>query len=151
MSPVTLRVAPPPIPVEPTSLALVEAARAGDHAAFATLYHRHARWVYTRLTRLVGPGPDREDLLQQVFLELHRSLPSFRGDASLTTFLHRITVHVAFDHLRRRGRRPLAYAAEALDELIDGHPTPDARARRRDELRQVLELLERLKPVKRIA
>ena len=152
MSPVSLSVVPrPPMPVEPTSLELVEAARTGDHAAFANLYHRNARWVYARLTRLVGPGPDREDLLQQVFLELHRALPGFRGDATLSTFLHRITVHVAFDHLRRRGRRPVAYTAEALDELIDGHPTPEERARRRDELRQVLDLLERLKPAKRIA
>lgn len=140
-----------PMPVEPPNPELIDAARAGDHAAFATLYHRHAGWVYARITRLVGPAHEREDLLQQVFLELHRALPTYRGDATLTTFLHRITVHVAFDHLRRRGRRPMVYAAEALDELIDGHPTPEERTRRRDELRQVLALLERLKPAKRIA
>jgi RNA polymerase sigma-70 factor (ECF subfamily) len=152
MSPVALAVAPRPhVPVESSDLALIDAARGGDHAAFATLYNRHARWVFARLTRLVGPGHDREDLLQHVFLELHRALPAYRGEAALPTFLHRITVHVAFDHLRRRGRRPVAYAPEALDELIDGHPTPEERARRRDELRQVLELLERLKPDKRIA
>lgn len=150
MSP-ALSVAPRQVTVEPSSLELVEAARGGDHAAFASLYHRHAGWVYARLTRLIGPRDDREDLLQQVFLELHRSLPAYRGDATLPTFLHRITVHVAFDHLRRRGRRPAVYDATALDELIDGHPTPEERARRRDELRQVLALLERLTPVKRIA
>lgn len=142
---------PPPAAPAPADLALVEAARAGDHAAFSTLYHRHAGWVFARLTRLVGPGPDREDLLQHVFLELHRALPTFRGDASLTTFLHRITINVAYDHLRRRGRRPLDYSPDALDELIDGSPTPEERTRRRDELRQVLLLLERLKPDKRIA
>jgi RNA polymerase sigma-70 factor (ECF subfamily) len=151
MSPAAIAAARSVMPVEPSTLELIDAARAGDHAAFATLYHRHAGWVFARLTRLVGPGHEREDLLQQVFLELHRSLPAYRGEASLTTFLHRITVHVALDHLRRRGRRPVAYAAEALDELIDGHPTPEERARRRDELRHVLELLERLKPVKRVA
>lgn len=151
MSAVTLHLVPPPAPVEPVDAALVDAARAGDHAAFTTLYHRHAGWVFARLTRLVGPGADREDLLQQSFLELHRSLPTFRGDASLATFLHRITVNVAFDHLRRRGRRPVDYAPDALDELIDGSPTPEERARRRDELHHVLTLLERLKPAKRIA
>lgn len=146
-----MRSPPAPVPPGPSDLVLVEAARTGDHAAFTSLYHRHAGWVFARLTRLIGPGPDREDLLQQVFLELHRALPSFRGDASLTTFLHRITVNVAFDHLRRRGRRPLDYSPDALDELIDGSPSPEERARRRDELRQALDFLERLKPAKRIA
>jgi RNA polymerase sigma-70 factor, ECF subfamily len=151
MSAVSLAVLKSPPAAPPDDVALVEAARGGDHAAFSTLYHRHAGWVFARLTRLVGPGPDREDLLQQAFLELHRSLPAFRGDATLATFLHRITVNVAFDHLRRRGRRPVDYAPDALDELIDGSPSPEDRARRRGELRQVLVLLERLKPAKRIA
>ena len=146
-----MRSPPAPVPPGPPDLVLVEAARSGDHAAFTTLYHRHAGWVFARLTRLIGPGPDREDLLQQAFLELHRALPSFRGDASLTTFLHRITINVAFDHLRRRGRRPLDYSPDALDELIDGSPSPEERARRRDELRQALACLEHLKPAKRIA
>jgi RNA polymerase sigma-70 factor (ECF subfamily) len=131
--------------------ALVERFLAGDRAAYATLYHRHAERVFARLTRLVGPGPDREDLLQQVFLALYRALPGFRGDAALTTYLHRITVNVACDHLRRRGRRAVAYEPAALDELIDGSPTPEARARLRAELQQLLVLLERIKPAKRIA
>jgi RNA polymerase sigma-70 factor (ECF subfamily) len=146
-----MRPTTPPAAPAPPDLVLVEAARTGDHAAFSTLYHRHAGWVFARLTRLIGPGPDREDLLQHVFLELHRALPAFRGDASLTTFLHRITINVAFDHLRRRGRRPLDYTPDALDELIDGSPTPEERARRRDDLRQALSCLERHKPAKRIA
>src|SRR5258705_530391 len=74
---------------------LVDRIRAGDRTAYTALYQRYADRVFARLTRLIGPGPDREDLLQQVFLELHRSLPGFRGDASLSTFLYRITVNVA--------------------------------------------------------
>lgn len=156
MTAVSLALAPPlpavaDTPAGPDDLVLVDAVRAGEHAAFTALYHRHAGWVFARLTRLIGPGTDREDLLQQVFLELHRALPGFRGDASLATFLHRITVNVAYDHLRRRWRRPVAYTPDALDELIDGSPSPEDRARRRGELRQVLTLLERLTPVKRIA
>lgn len=134
-----------------TDEALVERARAGDGAAYGTLYQRYADKVFARLTRLVGPGADREDLLQQVFLELHRALPRFRGDASLSTFLYRITVHVAYDHLRSRRRRPVDYDDAALDELIDGAADPDQRARQRAQLAQVLALLERIKPDKRIA
>lgn len=132
---------------------MVAAACGGDHAAYTALYQRYAGQVYARLSQLVGPTPDREDLLQQVFLELYRSLPRFRADSSIGTFIHSIAVHVALDHLRRRKRRSQDMSADELDldEMIDGSPTPEDRARRRDELRQVFALLERMKPDKRIA
>jgi len=131
--------------------ALIEAARNGDHAAYTELYQRYAGRVYARLTQLVGPTGDREDLLQQVFFELYRALPRFRAESSISTFIHGIAVHVALDHLRRRRRRPQDFTAVELDELIDGSATPEDRASRRDELGQVLVLLERIKPAKRIA
>ncbi len=130
---------------------LVASATAGDHDAFNELYARYADRVFSRLTHLVGPGPDREDVLQQVFLELHRALPRFRSESTLATFLYRITVHVAYDHLRRRVRRPADHDAAALESLIDGDSTPEVRARCREQLRQIFELLEHIKPKKRIA
>ncbi len=142
---------PPPSAPPLDDDALVRQILDGDAAAYATLYLRYADRVFARLTRLCGPGPDREDLLQQVFLELHRALPRFRGESSVSTFLYRITVNVAFDHLRRRHRRPVDYDSAAIDELIDGGASPEARARLRAELRQVLVLLERIKPAKRVA
>jgi RNA polymerase sigma-70 factor (ECF subfamily) len=131
--------------------ALATAARAGDHAAYTALYQRYAGRVYARLTQLVGPTRDREDLLQQAFLELYRALPRFRSESSIGTFIYGIAVHVAIDYLRRRRRRPQDFTAAELDEMIDGSPTPEDRARRRDELGQVLGLLERIKPDKRVA
>jgi RNA polymerase sigma-70 factor (ECF subfamily) len=130
---------------------LAAAAATGDAAAFAEIYTRYADRVFARLTHLIGPSQDREDVFQQVFLELHRALPRFRGDASLSTFLYRITVNVAYDHLRRRGRRAAVHDAAALDVLITGDPTPEDRTRRREELRQIFALLEHIKPKKRIA
>jgi RNA polymerase sigma factor (sigma-70 family) len=110
---------------------LIAAARDGDHAAYTALYQRHAGRVYARLTQLVGPTGDREDLLQQVFLELYRALPRFRADSSIGTFIQGIAVHVALDHLRRRRRRPQDFTAAELDELIDGS-SPRGAPRRRE-------------------
>jgi RNA polymerase sigma-70 factor (ECF subfamily) len=137
--------------IELDDSALVARFLDGDRAAYTALYQRYADRVFARLTRLIGPGADREDLLQQVFLALFRALPGFRGEATVSTFIYRITVNVACDHLRRRGRRRVDYAPEALDELIDGSPSPEERARLRAELRDILVLLERVKPAKRIA
>src|SRR5205823_544445 len=84
--------------------ALIAAARQGDGAAFARLFRRHADAVRTRITRLVGPVAERDDLVQKVFIAFHRALPTYRGDARLSTYLHRIAVNVAYDHLRGRRR-----------------------------------------------
>jgi RNA polymerase sigma-70 factor (ECF subfamily) len=140
-----------PVTAPPDDNALIAAARNGDHAAYTALYQQYAGRVYARLTQLVGPTGDREDLLQQVFFKLYRALPRFRAESSIGTFIYGIAVHVALDHLRQRRRRPQDFTSVELDELIDDSATPEDRARRRDELGQVLVLLERVKPAKRIA
>jgi RNA polymerase sigma-70 factor (ECF subfamily) len=140
-----------PVAAPPDDDALIAAARTGDHVAYTVLYQRYADRVYARLTQLIGPSSEREDLLQQVFLELYRALPRFRAESSIGTFIHGIAVHVALDHLRRRGRRPQHFMAVELDELIDGSPTPEDCTRRRSELGQVLALLDQVKPANRLA
>lgn len=138
----------------PSDRELVTAVLTGGLAgseAFAELYARYADRVFARVTHLIGPGPDREDVLQQVFLALHRALPRFRGDAELATFLHRITINVAYDHLRRGMRRPGRHDPDALDALLDDGLTPEARARCREDLRQIFGLLAQIKPIKRVA
>ena len=83
---------------------LVAAAEAGDRGAFDKLYRRHLDSVYARLTRVIGPAPERDDLVQQIFLDVYRAMRRFRGDASFATFLHRIVLNVAAEHLERRRR-----------------------------------------------
>lgn len=132
--------------------ALIARHQAGDPAAFAELYRTHAAAVYRRLSRVIGPVPEREDLTQDVFLALHRALPGFRGEASLSTLIHRIALNLAYEHLRRRTRRPTA-AMEGwfFDELAAPGATPEAQAVNRQELGRVFACLERIKPKKRIA
>jgi RNA polymerase sigma-70 factor (ECF subfamily) len=139
-------------PVVDDDVALVERARRGDRDAFEALYRRHAAAVYARLSRLVGPVAEREDLTQEVFLGFHRALARFRGEAAPRTLLHRITVNVAIDHLRRRGRRPVAALdASALEELVGADDGPEERARRAQRLARVFEALATISPKKRVA
>jgi hypothetical protein len=60
--------------------ALALAATRGDERAFHALYERHRRDVLAFVTKVVGVESDREDVTQEVFLQLHRALPNFRGD-----------------------------------------------------------------------
>jgi RNA polymerase sigma-70 factor, ECF subfamily len=136
---------------EPSDDALIAAARDGDQAAFTALFRRHADRVRSLLTRLVGPVVERDDLVQQVFLALHRSLATYRGDAALTTFLHRIAVNVACDHLRARKRRRDEPTSEAGLEHLLGASDGRDHTSTRDELVRMFALLNRLDPDKRIA
>jgi len=126
--------------------------RAGDADAFHAIYRAHFDAVYRRLSRILGPIAEREDLTQDVFLSIHRALPSFRGDSTLGTFIQRIAINAAYDHLRRHARRAtVPFDREFFDELVANAPSPEVRAASREELYRVFALLARIKPKKRIA
>ena len=130
---------------------LAARAGAGDRRAFDELYRRHADWVFRRLTRLIGPRAEREDLMQHVFLEAYRALPGFRGEAAFSTFLYRIVVNVAYDHLRRRRPGVSDWDEAAVAALVEPGASPEVAAREREQVQRVMECLGRIKPKKRIA
>ena len=131
---------------------LVARFRDGAPDAFAAIYRAHVDAVYRRLTRILGPVPEREDLTQDVFVTLHRALVSFRGDAALSTYIHRIAINTALDYLRAQGRRPASPVdARFLDTLIAPQAAPDVRAEQRERLAHVFACLAKIKPKKRIA
>ena len=74
---------------------------AGDRHAFAELFGRHQRQLY-RLAKVTSRDPDdAADALQEAMLSAHRSAPTFRHDASVSSWLYRIVVNCCLDRLRR--------------------------------------------------
>jgi RNA polymerase sigma-70 factor (ECF subfamily) len=138
---------------EPTSDAtLVARAAAGGRRAFEELYRRHVGTVFRRMTIILGPDPDREDLVQEVFTKTFRAIGGFRGDAELSTYLHRAAVNRAYDHLRSRRRKPLDLVpVDQLDVAAGAAASPEAVARERQQVARLLGCLERIKPKKRVA
>jgi RNA polymerase sigma-70 factor (ECF subfamily) len=146
------RAADPDRGVSAADAALIARHRAGDPDAFPAIYRCHAVAVYRRLTRILGPIPEREDLVQDVFLALHRTLPRFRGDAQLATLIHRIAINRAYEHLRRQSRRPTRLVdGWFFDDVIGPHASPELQSQTREDLARVFSCLERIKPKKRIA
>jgi RNA polymerase sigma-70 factor (ECF subfamily) len=131
---------------------LVSRHRAGDPLAFPAIYRGHVTAVYRRLSRILGPITEREDLTQDVFLALHRALPGFRGDATLSTLIHRIAINRAYEHLRRQARRPATLVDHwFFEEQLSPAASPAARVAAREDLLHVFACLARIKPKKRIA
>jgi RNA polymerase sigma-70 factor (ECF subfamily) len=76
-------------------------AQAGDPGAFSELYVQHYERVVSICMRMVHDLSLAEDLAQETFIQLHRKLASFRGDAAFTTWLHRMTFNIVLMHLRK--------------------------------------------------
>jgi RNA polymerase sigma-70 factor, ECF subfamily len=126
--------------------------RDGDTGAFGEIYRAHVDAVYRRLSRILGPVAEREDLTQDVFVALHRALPAFRGDSALSTFIHRIAINTALDYLRTHRRRPATPSdTRFFDRMCAPNASPETRAAQREQLVQVFACLAELKPKKRVA
>ena len=93
----------------------VRRAQAGDAEGYRQLYRLHVRRLYQLVRRLAGSGCDVEDLVQTIFMEAFRALPSFRGDAAFFTWLGRIAVRITLRQSRAARPRTLP-----LDESMDG-------------------------------
>ena len=90
-----------PVQRERSDAELLAAHVAGDRYAFGELFHRHQRQLH-RLARLTTRTPeDAEDALQDAMLSAHRGAGSFRHDAAVGSWLHRIVVNACLDRLRR--------------------------------------------------
>ena len=77
----------------------------GDEAALRSLWTRHAPHIDMVVRRLVGFDPDlAEDIAQEVWIQIFRALPSYRGDSQFSTWAHRIAVNRTLNALRRTKR-----------------------------------------------
>lgn len=126
---------------------LVDRARAGDVTAFRELYAAHHRQVARQLAFLV-PRADLEDVLQDVFIEVFRSIKRFEGKSAFTTWLYRVTVHVAMKSRRKHTRSRLDIV-EDVPEQVDEKPRPDDVSLASERQLRVEALLEKLSPKKR--
>lgn len=107
----------------PAALAPISGMRA-EALDLGRIYREHAATVSRWARRLLGPGGDVEDALQEVFLVAHKRLSEFRGDASITTWLHAITVRVAQAQRRRAWWRRWLGGREPAAGLPAPGPTP---------------------------
>jgi RNA polymerase sigma-70 factor, ECF subfamily len=139
---------------------LLAAHVAGDPDAFAELFARHRDRLWAVALRTMGNPHDAADGLQDGLVAAYRRAESFRGDAAVTTWLHRVVVNACLDRLRAAKVR----RADALPDDVDHHAArgssytstspvddPEAAAIADDRRRAVLEALATLPPEQRAA
>ena len=103
---------------------LVQAASAGDASAFAEILRETEQGVYNVAYGVLANAQEAQDMTQEVYLRVWRSLPTFRGDSAFGTWLYRITVNVCLNRRRQLRARPSQTEAEGLLEQLPA-PGPD--------------------------
>jgi RNA polymerase sigma-70 factor (ECF subfamily) len=130
---------------EPDDRRLLADHLAGDPEAFATLVRRHRDRLWAVALRTLGDPEDAADALQDALISAFRGAAGYRGDAAVTTWLHRVVINASLDRIRRRQARPSV--------PIDGH---EIQGRRDDHAATVVRLdiraaLSRLPEPQRVA
>jgi RNA polymerase sigma-70 factor (ECF subfamily) len=100
--------------LSPADRALIRRAQSGDTGAFNELIKLYERAVYNFALRLTSDSDDASDIAQDAFIRAFNAINSFRGDASFTTWLFRITTNVFLDERKKRRAHP----TQSLDEII---------------------------------
>lgn len=129
---------------EDTDKELVRRVQKGDQAAFDLLFVRYQAKIINVISRYVSDKDETLDVAQEAFIKAYRALPRFRGDSQFYTWLYRIAINTAKNHLVAKGRRPPGVDVD-VDEteyrddasaLREGE-TPEA-ALARDELEETI-------------
>lgn len=122
---------------------LITRARAGESSAFAALVRRYQRTVYSVALRMLNDRHRAEDLAQEVFLQLYRTLDSITSDTHLAFWLRKVAVNRAIDRMRQESRydgEPLTEVSATVDETSENDPLLKQR---------MAELLAKLSPAAR--
>ena len=104
-------------PQEPDH-SLVGRVKAGERAAFDVLVRRHQHRVLAVIGRYIADWSECQDVAQEAFVRAYRAMSSFRGDAQFSTWMHRIAVNTAKNHLVAQNRRPPADDVDVIDAEV---------------------------------
>ncbi|MCY4221052.1 MAG: RNA polymerase sigma factor RpoE [Thiotrichales bacterium] len=100
---------------------LVERVQRGDRRAFDLLMLKYQHRIAKLVTRYVQDPADSLDVTQEAFMKAYRAIPRFRGDSAFYTWMYRIAINTAKDHLAAQARRPRECGVDVTDaEQFDG-------------------------------
>lgn len=130
---------------------IVERVQRGDKQAFNLLVTKYQGRIVKLVSRFVREPADARDIAQEAFIKAYRALPGFRGDSAFYTWLYRIAINTAKNHLAALGRRPLEADMRGEDgELLEldpaqhDHATPEHNLITEEVKAAILRVVDRL-------
>jgi RNA polymerase sigma-70 factor, ECF subfamily len=126
----------------------------GDLDVFLSLIERHRRYLYNLAFRITGNEQDAKDVVQESLLNAYLHLEGFEKRADLRTWLNRIVVNCAIDHLRGVRRRPDMHEPQPITDVVDSvassSPDPERLVSNADWRRQVSAAMKTMSPLERV-
>jgi RNA polymerase sigma-70 factor, ECF subfamily len=126
----------------------------GDLEVFLSLVERHRRYMYNLALRMTGNEQDAKDVDQESLLNAYLHLEQFERRADLRTWLNRILVNCALDHLRSLRRRPDVNEPQPISDVVDtiasSSPDPERLVASADWRRQVSAVMNTMSPLERV-
>jgi RNA polymerase sigma-70 factor (ECF subfamily) len=129
---------------------LIERLQTGDTTAFRELVERYKKRAYFVALDLMGTHEDAEDISQEAFIKVYKSIGSFRGDAQFGTWLHRIVVNLCISEKRKKSSKMMEYYGDTIPEEAhhwhggDSPDHPEKALRSRKIQGHIQEALDRL-------
>jgi len=121
---------------------LVRRSQAGDEEAFAALFQKYKNLVYKTAYLMLGDADEAEDLLQEVFIQVHKSLHTFQPTkGALTTWLHRVTVNRCLNRRRKRRFSFLPLDESSPSSVASRWPSSESRTVEEEAVRQAVSRL----------
>jgi len=131
--------------------------KSGNKVAFNQLIVKYKSVVINTSYRFLLHKEDAEDVSQDVFIEIYQSIPSFRGDAKLSTWIYRITVTKCLDAIKKRNRKKRISSVgklihiDTISNWISGGTTADEKIHESDQLKEIFSILNVLPENQRVA
>ena len=136
-----------------TESEIIAECKKGDREAFNELMERYQKKVFAISYGMLSDYEDASDAAQEVFVKVYRSIASFKGEASFTTWLYRICTNVCNDMLRKRQRQGISVSLDTEEdergpaaELVSEEPTPEERLELTETQRLVRDAVNELSP-----
>ncbi|HHV97234.1 MAG TPA: sigma-70 family RNA polymerase sigma factor [Clostridiaceae bacterium] len=124
---------------------LIEKSKKGDISAFEELIETYQNKVFNIAYSMLNNYEDANDVAQEVFIRVYKSIKNFKGESSFSTWLYRITTNVCLDELRKRKNKNVVSIDEDIPfddgevtrQIVDDGPTPDIIAEKK-EVREIV-------------
>ena len=129
---------------------LVKASLEGDKTAFGEIVTRYEKMVARTVKGMLGDSVFSEDIGQEVFIKLYHSLPEYRGEAKLSTYIQKIAINLTLNEIKRRKRFFSTFSQKGNAEMYEFEIADVDDAERKDAKELVGKALERMEPKFRI-
>ncbi len=132
-------------PMDPRSdLELIQEFKNGNNKAFNLLVLRYQEKIYWVVRRLLPDHDEADDVVQDVFVKVYRSLSTFKGDSSFYTWLYRIAVNLSLNEIRRKKTRKTFSLDDGVMQHQSSDPLPVERMEQEEQTRLIKAAIERL-------